>query len=169
MSDATGARVVDDNTTGHVPYILTEQGTEGLTLDRLEQHIDTLTEQVRLLVTAVNGKLSVGDGKQSTITGCLDGVNIQYSFTSVAAVQAIPHNLGRKPIGWLVVDVQWAAIGTNPMPDILSCGSSGDPLYGGADNKVSAVPTDWDNRVVYFRLAGANTNWLPALFRIWLF
>jgi hypothetical protein len=168
MSDQPGSRTVEEVTTGHVPDLLTEVETEGST-PLIETKVDILMRQVKFLVDAVNGRMSFGDGKQSSRVGNLDGVNVQYTFNAVAVVEAIPHNLGRKPVGYVVADTQWAAIGTNPPPIILSCGSNGDPLYGGGDNRITNVPTDWDNRLVYFRLAGANTNWLPALFRIWLF
>lgn len=164
MSDLAGARDYEEQTLGFVSDLLSQKNGADP-----QQQIDILVTQLRLVLDAVNGQLSFGDGSQSSRIGNINGQYIQYSFTNVAVVATIPHKLGRKPVGWSVVDTQWAAVGTNPPPAILSCGSNGDPLYGGPDNRISGVQTDWDNRLVYFRLAGANTNWLPALYRIWLF
>lgn len=166
MSQGIGSRTVEENTIGHVADLLVQMdiNAEG----NLATQVTTLLEQVRLLLIAVNGKLSLGDGRQSSLLGNIDGVNVQYNFTTVATVQAIPHNLGRKPVGWKIVDVHYSAIGTDPPPSIISCGSDGDVLYGGGDNRVDGQKSDWDNRLIYLRAEG-NADWLPALYRIQLF
>jgi len=163
MSDLTGARTVEETTTGYVQDLLTQVDGNNAS----PQQISTLFAQVRLILDAVNGRLSFGDGKQSSKIGNIDGVNVQYKFTAVGRVEKIPHNLGRKPVGYVVVGQQFSAVGAQP-PHLISCGSDGGVLYGGGDNRVDAVPTDWDNRMVYFRVEG-DASWLPGLYRIWLF
>jgi hypothetical protein len=166
MSQGIGARTVEENTIGHVSDLLVQTDIERE--GSLQAQVVTLVEQTRLLLDAVNGRLSLGDGRQSSRTGNLDGVNIQYNFTDVSTVEAIPHNLGRKPSGWKIVEVHYSAIGTDPPPSIISCGSDGDVLYGGGENRIDGGLSDWDNRLIYLRAEG-NADWLPALYRIQLF
>ena len=166
MSDLVGARTFEEDTLGHVPDLLTQLdvNAEG----NVAAQVSTLVNQVRLILTAINGGLSFGDGVQSSRIGNMDGVNIQYNFTVTTQVEAIPHNLGRKPSGWIVVGQHFSGIGGGAVPLLISCGSDGDTLYGGGENRVDSIPSDWDNRMVYFRAEGDDT-WLPGLYRIWLF
>jgi hypothetical protein len=166
MSQGIGARTVKENTIGHVSDLLVQTDIERE--GSLQAQVVTLVEQVRLLLDAVNGRLSLGDGQQSSRTGNLDGVNIQYNFTDVSTVEAIPHNLGRKPSGWFQVGFHPSAITGGAVPLLIACGSNGDILYGGGGNRIDGGLSDWDNRLVYFRAEG-NSAWLPALYRIVLF
>ena len=166
MSQGIGARIVEENTIGHVSDLLTQLDITGE--GALNTQVTALLEQVKLLLQSMNGKLSFGDGAQSSLLGNIDGVNVQYNFAGVGVVQTIPHNLGRKPVGWKIVEVHYSAIGTDPPPSIISCGSNGDVLYGGGGNRIDGGLSDWDNRLIYLRAEG-NADWLPALYRIQLF
>lgn len=131
-------------------------------------HVQPIVNTIRALVTAVNGNLSFGDGTQSSRAGNLAAQYIQYKFVDTAIVQAIPHDLGRRPIGWIVVNEKFTARSGGAVPKLVATGEDGSVAYGGADNSVDSVPTAWDHRMIYFTAEGDNA-WLPGLFRILLF
>ena len=166
MSQGTGARNVEENTTGHISDLLV-QGSLESDAD-LRAQVAALTEQVRLILDGVNGKLSFGDGRQSSQFGNNNAVNVQYNFVTTSTVEAIPHNLGRKPSGWWQVGFRPETTSGGAVPLLVACGSDGDILYGGGDNAVNDTLSDWDNRMIYFRAEG-DSGWLPALYRIVLF
>lgn len=52
------------------------------------------------IVRAINGRLTLGNGNQSTQSGNIDGQWITYVFPSTANTEVeIPHGLGRVPVG----------------------------------------------------------------------
>ena len=55
------------------------------------------------IVTAINGRLSLGNAAQSSQSGNIDGQWITYVFPSSANTEVeIPHGLGRVPVGFFV-------------------------------------------------------------------
>lgn len=64
-----------------------------------------LTDAIRNLIRAVNGKLSFGDGSQSSQSGNVDGHTKEVVFTNANTDYEVPHGLGRVPIGIIVLDV----------------------------------------------------------------
>jgi hypothetical protein len=57
------------------------------------------------IVRVLNGRLTFGNGNQSSQSGNIDGQWITYVFSSVANEQAeIPHGLGRTPVGYFVAE-----------------------------------------------------------------
>ena len=55
-----------------------------------------------LLVTALNGLISLGDGTQSAWAGNIDGQLIEYTFALADTEYEIPHGLGRVPWGTFI-------------------------------------------------------------------
>lgn len=168
MSDELGARTPPDITTGWIPNSLdvlkdyTGEGT--ITGQQMRVIIDTLI----LLTNAYNGNISLGTAAQSSRAGNLAAQYIQYNFVDTARVEAIPHALGRKPVGWIVVNEKFTARSGGAVPKLVATGEDGDVSYGGGDNSIDNVPSAWDNRMVYFTAEGDNA-WLPGLFRVLLF
>lgn len=166
MSDSPGARTIEETTTGFVSDVITQ--VEGDNHATPEQQLNILIQQVRYLVDAVNGGLSFGDGKQSTRMGNVGGVCIQYKVIDTSVLLEIPHNLGRKPVGYWAIPDKFTARSGGAVPLLIPCGSNGDVLYGGPDSNASNIPSDWDNRMCYFSAEG-DAGWLPGYYRIWLF
>lgn len=55
------------------------------------------------VITAINGRISFGDGYQASRSGNIDGQWITFTAPSVADTQfEIPHDLGRRPTGYSV-------------------------------------------------------------------
>lgn len=64
-----------------------------------------ITDSIRNIIRALNGKLSLGDGSQSSQSGNLDGQTKEVTFTSANTDYEVPHGLGRVPIGILPLQV----------------------------------------------------------------
>lgn len=53
------------------------------------------------VITALNGRISFGDGYQASRSGNIDGQWITFTTPSVAHTQfKVPHDLGRRPTGY---------------------------------------------------------------------
>jgi len=68
------------------------------------QQITRMLGAVQELVTAFNGRISLGDGASRTRSGNLDGQFIDYFFTLANTAYPIPHDLDR-PVVWFVAMV----------------------------------------------------------------
>lgn len=166
MSDSRGARTVEEVTTGYAPDVLTQiEGAD--TKISTEQQLSVLTQQMRYVLDVINGGLSFGNGHQSTRMGNTNGVCIQYKVTNVSTVFEIPHDLGRKPIGYWAFADKFTARSGGAVPLMIPCGTDGDVLYGGPDSDASNIPSSWDNRMCYFSAEG-DAGWLPGYYRIYL-
>lgn len=65
-----------------------------------------ITDAIRNLLRAVNGKLSFGgDGSNSSQAGNIDGQVKEVTFTSANTDYEVPHALERVPIGIVTLDV----------------------------------------------------------------
>lgn len=168
MADTIGARTYADSTTGHVGSNLDIFRDFTDKAEITGQDIRGFVDQIQKVLDVINGNISLGDGKQSSRMGNMAGQNIQYIFNDTSTVEAIPHALGRKPIGWIIVGERFTARSGGACPKLVATGSNGDVLYGGGDNAADGTPSDWDNRMCYFSAEG-DAGWLPGLFRIWLF
>lgn len=65
--------------------------------------ISKLNTFLKDVITAINGRISLGDGFQASRSGNIDGQWIELTSPSVANTQfAVPHGLGRRPVGCTV-------------------------------------------------------------------
>lgn len=80
-----------------IPPVLT---TDGKLTDR---QIADITSALRSLIRAVNGRLSFGDGSNSSQSGNVDGHTKEVTFVSANTDYEVPHGLGRVPIGVIVL------------------------------------------------------------------
>lgn len=63
-----------------------------------------LTDSIRNIIRAINGKLSLGNGTNSSQSGNVDGQTKEVYFASANTDYEVPHGLGRLPIGILVLN-----------------------------------------------------------------
>jgi hypothetical protein len=168
VSDAAGARTYEGLTTGHVGSTLDVFRDFTETPELSGDQLRALVDQLQMVIALVNGNISLGNGVQSSRMGNMAGQNLQYVFNDTATVAEIPHDIGRKPIGWIVVGERFTARAGGACPKLVACGSDGNIQFGGGENAIDNIPSDWDNRMVYFTAEG-DGGWLPGLFRIWLF
>lgn len=87
---------------GMLPDLPPIQSVDGKLTDL---QVTSIVEGQRALVRAVNGKLSLGDGTNSSQSGNIDGHTKEVTFTSANTDYEVPHGLGRVPIGIVVLDV----------------------------------------------------------------
>lgn len=93
-----------------IPSRLTPEETEEVP-GAIIKFLTTLSDQIIALYTKVNGGLSLGDGGQSTGAGNLNAQWIEWKFSATPdSVEAIPHGLGRIPVGYMVMRRDRAAI-----------------------------------------------------------
>lgn len=64
-----------------------------------------ITDALRGLIAAVNGRLTFGDGRHSSQSGNIDGQIKEVLFENANTDYEVPHGLGRLPIGIVVLDV----------------------------------------------------------------
>lgn len=64
-----------------------------------------LTDAVRNIIRTLNGKLSLGDGSNSSQSGNLDGHTKEVTFVNANTDYEVPHGLGRVPTGIVVLQV----------------------------------------------------------------
>jgi hypothetical protein len=64
-----------------------------------------LTDSIRNLIRAVNGRLTFGDGSNSSQSGNVDGQMKEVTFTNANTDYEVPHGLERVPIGIITLDV----------------------------------------------------------------
>lgn len=88
--------------TGFVPDMPPITLSEGKLTDQQAAYI---TDAVRGLIRAFNGRVSFGDGSNSSQSGNIDGQTKELYFPLANTDIEVPHGLGRPPIGVLVLDV----------------------------------------------------------------
>lgn len=66
--------------------------------------ITSITDSVRNVIRSFNGKLSFGDGSNSSQSGNIDGHTKEVTFVNANTDYEVPHGLGRVPIGLIVLD-----------------------------------------------------------------
>lgn len=64
-----------------------------------------ITAAIRSVIRALNGRVSFGDGTQSSQSGNVDGHTKEVVFVSADTDYEVPHGLGRVPIGIIVLYV----------------------------------------------------------------
>lgn len=70
-----------------------------------DTQVSYIFDKLRVLIQAVNGRLTFGDGQQSSQSGNIDGHTKEVVFTNANTDYEVPHGLGRVPIGIIVLDV----------------------------------------------------------------
>ncbi len=70
-----------------------------------EQQAAYISDTVRSIIRTLNGKLTFGNGDNSSQSGNIDGQTKEYYFVSKNVDMEIPHGLGRTPIGIITLDV----------------------------------------------------------------
>ena len=88
--------------TGFVPDMPPITLSEGKLTDQQAAYI---TDAVRGLIRAFNGRVSFGDGSNSSQSGNIDGQTKEVFFVAANTDVEVPHGLGRVPIGVIVLDV----------------------------------------------------------------
>ena len=64
-----------------------------------------ITSALRAIVLLLNGRVSMGDGAQSSWSGNMNGQYREFTTTGVADTQmTIDHGLGRVPIGFIPIN-----------------------------------------------------------------
>lgn len=69
-----------------------------------DTQIGYITDSIRNLIRAVNGKLRLGDGTNSSQSGNIDGQIKEITFTNANTDYEVPHGLERVPIGIVLLD-----------------------------------------------------------------
>lgn len=69
-----------------------------------DQQISFITDHIALIVDAMNGHISFGDGTNSSQSGNIDGQIKEMTFVNANTDYEVPHGLGRVPIGLIVLD-----------------------------------------------------------------
>lgn len=70
-----------------------------------DQQAAYITDAIRNLIRAFNGRISFGDGSNSSQSGNIDGQTKEVFFVAANTDVEVPHGLGRVPIGVIVLDV----------------------------------------------------------------
>ena len=85
-----------------IPAKLIPEPTQDVTA-AVSKLISNLSGQILTLVGKINGRLTLGDGSQSSRSGNVDGQWIEWKFSAtINSTERIPHGLGRVPIGYAV-------------------------------------------------------------------
>jgi hypothetical protein len=82
-----------------LPPVISEDGNLTPT------QVASISDGIRSTQRAVNGKISFGNGVNSTQSGNIDGHTKEVTFASANTDYEVPHGLGRVPIGVVVLDV----------------------------------------------------------------
>ena len=64
-----------------------------------------IVDRIRAVISAINGRLSFGDGLQSSQSGNIDGQTKEVVFVNANTDYEVPHGLGRVPVGIILLDV----------------------------------------------------------------
>lgn len=64
-----------------------------------------ITDAIRGIIRAINGKITFGSGVHSSQSGNIDGHTKEHTFVLANTDYEIPHGLGRVPIGIITLDV----------------------------------------------------------------
>lgn len=86
---------------GMVPDLPPVVPSEGKLTDT---QVAYLTDSIRNLIRTVNGRLSFGDGSNSSQAGNIDGHAKEVTFANANVDYEVPHGLGRLPIGIVVLN-----------------------------------------------------------------
>lgn len=70
-----------------------------------DTQIAYLTDSIRNLIRTLNGRVTFGDGSNSSQSGNIDGHTKEVTFTNADTDYEVPHGLGRVPVGIVVLDV----------------------------------------------------------------
>lgn len=70
-----------------------------------DTQVANITDSIRNLIRAINGKITFGNGLQSSQSGNIDGQTKEVTFTNANTDYEVPHGLERVPIGIVVLDV----------------------------------------------------------------
>jgi hypothetical protein len=87
---------------GMLPDLPPVQSVDGRLTDTQVAYI---TDSIRNVIRAINGRLRIGDGSNSSQAGNFDGHTKEVTFTNANTDYEVPHDLGRVPVGILVLDV----------------------------------------------------------------
>lgn len=87
---------------GHLPDLPPVVSEDGRLTDT---QIAQVASTVRSIIAAINGRISFGDGLQSSQSGNIDGHTKEVVFVNANTDYEVPHGLGRVPIGIIVLDV----------------------------------------------------------------
>lgn len=98
-------KIIDDGVSGvgDIPPIAIKEGKIS------ESTAAYLSGAVRGLISKINGNISLGTGDSSTRAGNIDAQYIDVYTPGADTEFAVPHGLGRKPIGYDVVRKDKAA------------------------------------------------------------
>jgi hypothetical protein len=88
---------------GDIPPIATKEGKIS------EQTASYLSGAIRGIIAKINGAISLGTGISSTRAGNLDAQYVDVYTPGADTEFAVPHGLGRKPVGYDVVRKDKAA------------------------------------------------------------
>lgn len=70
-----------------------------------DTQIAYITDSIRNLIRAMNGRVTFGDGSNSSQAGNIDGHTKEVTFTNADTDYEVPHGLDRVPVGIIVLDV----------------------------------------------------------------
>ena len=70
-----------------------------------DQQAAYITDAIRALIRQFNGRISLGDGSNSSLSGNIDGQTREFYFVLANTDYEVPHGLGRPPIGIIPLDV----------------------------------------------------------------
>lgn len=91
---STGAGMIAD-----LPAVSSQDGK--LT----DTQVSYLTDAIKRVISAINGKITLGDSTNSSQSGNIDGQWKEVTFASANTDYEVPHGLGRVPVGIIVLDV----------------------------------------------------------------
>ena len=69
-----------------------------------DQQIAYILDSIRSIIATINGRLSFGNGVNSTQSGNIDGQVKEVIFVSANTDYEVPHGLGRVPVGIIVIN-----------------------------------------------------------------
>jgi hypothetical protein len=70
-----------------------------------DQQAAYITDSIRGLIRAFNGRITFGDGSNSSWSGNIDGHTKEVYFPVANTDVEVPHGLSRVPVGIIVLDV----------------------------------------------------------------
>lgn len=82
-----------------IPPVLLEGGQLS------EIKLSYLTDSIRSIIRALNGGITFGDATNGSLSGNIDGEFKEFTFVLANVDYILPHELGRVPIGMVVLDV----------------------------------------------------------------
>lgn len=70
-----------------------------------DTQVSYLIDAIKRVISAINGKITLGDSTHSSQSGNVDGQWKEVTFASANVDYEVPHGLGRVPVGIIVIDV----------------------------------------------------------------